>query len=162
MTPWFALEVKPLHERAVADLLAAKSNDVFLPTQQCTRCWSDRKKVLHQPLFPGYVFCRVDAFRRVDVLRTPGVRSIVSFGGTHIPVPEEQIEGIRRIVASGFPVETLPLCTLGAKVRVRNGPFIGLEGILSSVREKSRLVVNLELLQRSVAVQIDRSAISPI
>jgi transcription antitermination factor NusG len=160
--PWFALAVKSLHERTVADCLALKRYDAYLPVTRSARRWSDRMKTLEHPVFPGYVFCRLDYNRRVEVLRTPGVRSIVSFSGEAAPISDFEIERVRRMLAAGCPVEPWPFLCSGQQVRVRSGPFSGIEGILVEARDACRVVVSLELLQRSVAVQIDRAAIAPL
>src|ERR1035441_6663225 len=102
--PWFAVVIKPQHERAVQDGLCQKGLESFLPTYCAARRWSDRVKRLQLPLFPGYVFCRFEYGQRLPVLRTPGVRSIVSFGPEIIPVPNDDIDRIRRMVISGCGV----------------------------------------------------------
>ena len=155
--PWFALAVKSLHEHAVAECLEFKSFEVYLPIKRDVRRWSDRLKTIERPLFPGYVFCRLDCARRIEALRTPGVRSIVGFGGEVTPISEVEIERVRTLLASGHAVEPWPFINAGQRVRVHCGPFRGIEGILVSVRDSCRVVINLELLQRSVAVQIDSS-----
>jgi transcription antitermination factor NusG len=160
--PWFAITIKPHHEKAVQEGLDQKGLETFLPLYWATRRWSDRVKRLQLPLFSGYVFCRFDAGIRTPVLRTPGVRSIVSFGSDPLPVADFEIERIQRILASGAGVEPWPFLKVGQRVRVGAGALAGLEGILAEVRNTWRVVVNLELLQRSVAVQLDRDSIVPL
>ena len=159
---WFALAVKSLHENAVAQCLKYKGFEVYLPVKRDVRRWSDRVKTLERPLFPGYVFCRLDCARRIEALRTPGVRSIVTFGGEVMPISEIEIERVRTMLASGHPVEPWPFINAGQRVRVQSGPFLGIEGILVTVRDSCRVVISLELLQRSVAVQIDPSCLAPV
>jgi transcription antitermination factor NusG len=160
--PWFAVVIKPRHERAVLDGLSQKGLESFLPQYWAARAWSDRVKRLQLPLFPGYVFCRFEYGRRLPVLRTPGVRSIVSFGAEAIPVRDEDIERIRRMVTSGCSVEPWPFLKDGQRVRVADGPLTGLEGTLTGFRGTWRVVVGLDLLQRSVAVQLARDQITPL
>ncbi len=160
--PWFALAVKSLHEHAVAQCLEFKAFDVYLPVKRDIRRWSDRLTTIERPLFPGYVFCRLDCARRVEVLRTPGVRSIVTFGGKVTPISDVEIERVCIMLASGHAVEPWPFLNAGQRVRVHSGPFIGIEGILVAVRDSCRVVISLELLQRSVAVQIDPSCLAPV
>jgi transcription antitermination factor NusG len=160
--PWFAVTSKPQHERAVRDGLVQKGLESFLPLYWTTRRWSDRTKRLQLPLFPGYVFCRVESARRLPVLQTPGVRSLVSFGTEMIPIPEVEVQRIQRMVESGCLIEPWPYLHAGQRVRVDHGPLTGLEGTLSEVRNTWRVVVGLELLQRSVAVQLDRTQITPL
>jgi transcription antitermination factor NusG len=154
--------VKPQRENVVQEALEQKGLDVFLPMYWATRRWSDRVKRLKVPLFPQYVFCRADRSNRTTVLRTPGVRWIVSFGAEAIPVPEQEIEQIRRLVSSETAIEPWPFLRVGQRVRVDGGPLCGLEGILAEVRNTTRVVVGLELLQRSVAVELSRDRIRPL
>jgi transcription antitermination factor NusG len=154
--------VKPQRERAVQEGLEQKGLEAFLPMHWATHRWSDRLKRLRAPLFPQYVFCRADRGDRTAVLRTPGVRSIVSFGAEIIPVSEREIEQIQRLVSVDTEIEPWPFLRLGQKVRVDSGPLCGLEGILAEVRNTTRIVVSLELLQRSVAVELTRDRIRPL
>ena len=160
--PWFAVVVKPQHERVVRDGLSGKGLDSFLPTYRSTRHWSDRQKRLELPLFPGYVFCRFAPGNHQPVLRTPGVRSIVAFGTEYIPVPDSDIEQIRRVVSFGSSVEPWSFLSVGQRVRVHTGPLSGLDGILVEVRDTLRVVVGLELLHRAVAVPLDRDQLMPL
>jgi len=160
--PWFAITTMPHHEHAVQNGLVQRGLDSFLPTYCAARRWSDRVKRLQVPLFPGYVFCRFDYNHRLPVLRTPGVRSVLSFGAEAIPVSPEDIDRIRRIVTSGCPIEPWPFLKDGQRVLVNDGPLSGLEGVLTEFRSRWRVVVGLELLQRSVAVQFDRDQITPL
>jgi transcription antitermination factor NusG len=162
LLPWFALAVKALHEHAVAQCLESKHLESYLPVNRTSRRWSDRWKTIEQPLFPGYVFCRLDYNHRVEALRTPGVRSIVTFGAEVTPIADFEIERVRLMLAGGKPVEPWPFLRSGQQVRVHSGPFTGIEGILVAVRDSLRVVISLELLHRSVAVQIDRSCLTPI
>jgi transcription antitermination factor NusG len=156
---WFALTVKPQHERAVAGALKVKDLEEFLPLYRDRRRWSDRIKELELPLFPGYVFCRFDPCRKASVLATPGVRSVVSFGRTPVPLAESEIESIRAMIASGLPVGPWPFLNTGQTVRIEHGPLCGLEGILVQLKDAWRVVVSVPLLQRSVSVELDRCMI---
>jgi transcription antitermination factor NusG len=160
--PWFALTVKSLHEHAVAQCLEYKEFETYLPVFRSTRRWSDRLKSIEQPVFPGYVFCRMDYGRRVDVLRTPGVRSVVTIGSEITPISDLELENVRLMVAGGRSIEPWPYVQAGQRIRVHSGPFTGLEGILVTVPNSFRVVISIELLRRSVAVQIDRSCIAPV
>lgn len=160
--PWLALVIKPQRERVVQQGLEQKGLETFLPMYWATHRWSDRLKRLQLPLFPQYLFCRAGRPNRGAVLCTPGVRSIVSFGTEVIPVPEHEIEQIQRMLSSGNAVEPWPFLRAGQRVRVDGGPLSGLEGILAEMRNTSRVVVSLDLLQRSVAVQLDRELIRPV
>jgi len=160
--PWFAVVSKPQHEHAVHEGLSHNGLESFLPTYDAARRWSDRVKHLQLPLFPGYVFCRFGRPNKVRILRTPGVRSIVSCGTEILPVPQEEIDRIRLMVSSGAPLEPWPAIKTGQRVRVCDGPLFGLEGILAEIRNTTRVVVGMDFLQRSVAVQLDRGQIRPV
>jgi len=132
----------------------------FLPLYRVRRAWSDRTQTVEVPLFPGYVFCRFNYKQRLDVLNTPGVRSIVGFGATDIPVEDDAVEALQTLVASGRPMEPQPRILAGEKVRISRGPLEGVRGTLLREQGAWRVVVNVELLNRSVAVEIDREHIS--
>jgi transcription antitermination factor NusG len=153
---WFALTVKPRHEKATLLALQSRGLEAFLPVHEARRKWSDRIKRLEMPLFTGYVFCRFSLDNRLPVLSTPGVNSIVSFGGTPTSIPEAEIEAVRAMVASGLPLTPWPYLKAGQDVRIKAGPLRNLEGRLASARDTWHVVVNVELLQRSVAVTVER------
>jgi transcription antitermination factor NusG len=161
-TQWYVLNVKPQHEFAVGSALAERSIERFVPAYVTRRRWSDRVKTITLPLFATYVFCRFTAADRGAVLRTPGVRSVVSFAGCPAAVPDTEIEAIQRMAGSGIAVEPWPFLRAGERVRVLDGPLRGLEGLLASAADKPRVVVTVELLQRSVAVEVERAAIEPL
>ena len=158
--PWYALRVKPRHERASAAQLSARGAEVFAPLYVSKRRWSDRVKQLELPLFPGYLFCRFRTEQRLAVLTTPGVASIVGFGSVPIPVSDEEIESVRAITRSGLPYGPWPYVRVGDSVRIDCGCMSGMRGTLVRVRDDFRVVVNVELLQRSVALEIDRGLIT--
>jgi len=159
---WFALTVRPRHEKAVAERLFGKSLESYAPLYRERRRWSDRVQTVELPLFPRYVFCRFAFADRLKVLSVPSVQSVVGFGGKPTPVRDEEIDGIKTVVGSGLPVAPWHYLQVGQGVRICEGPLAGLEGIV--VREKSeyRVVINVELLQRAVAVEIDRDLVKAI
>jgi transcription antitermination factor NusG len=159
---WFALTVKSNHERAAAGALEYKGLQSFLPLCRARRRWSDRFRELDVPLFAGYVFCRFQREERSRVLACPGVTSVVGFGRAPEAVPEEEIEAVRRMVASSLPVTPWPFLRVGERVRIEAGPLSGLEGILTQLKDSWRVVVSVELLQRSVAAEVDRDVLSVI
>ena len=158
---WFALAVKPRHEKAVARNLDRKGLETFLPLYSSRRRWSDRMKTVQLSLFPGYVFCRFGQERRLDVLNLPSVISIVGFGNAAVPVPDAEIEAVRILLASGRRVGPWPYLKVGQRVHVERGALAGVEGILAREKDAWRVVISVEILQRSVAVEIDREMISP-
>jgi transcription antitermination factor NusG len=161
-TAWFALQVKSRWEKAVAASLRSKGYEEFLPLYCCRNRWSDRVKVVNLPLFPGYVFCRFEKGRRLPIVTTPGIVSVVGIGKDPQPVAPSEIEAIQALVASGLPVAPWPYLKTGDVVRVERGALEGVEGILTSLKNEFRVVLSITLLQRSVAVEIDRDFVSPI
>jgi transcription antitermination factor NusG len=158
---WYALAVKPQHEvRVFEGLNGLAEIEGFLPTYKDKRIWSDRVKILNAPLFPGYVFARFEyPARRVPVLRVAGVRSIVGFGNPPTPLAEEEICTIQTLVNSTFPVRPWPFLRTGQRVRIEHGPLRGVEGIILEQKDEWRMVVSVELLQRSISVLLDRSVL---
>jgi transcription antitermination factor NusG len=144
------------------EALTAKGNEAFLPTYRSRRRWSDRYKEIDAPLFPGYTFCRFDPIRRLPVLTTPGVVSIVGTTKGPVSIDEREIESVRAMVSSGFIVGPWPFLHEGEFVAVEHGPLQGVEGVIVSVKNQYRLVVSISLLQRSVAVEIDRAWVRPV
>jgi transcription antitermination factor NusG len=152
---WFALRVKPNAEKAAAAFLRRAGVEEYLPLVRDRRRWSDRWREIDAPLFPGYVFCRMPQDNGIRVVRTPGVLGFVGFGGDPAPIPENEIEAVRRMLASGRKLWTLMLQREGQRVRIRSGPLEGLEGVLLKIKDDEHVVVGLELLQRSVAVTLE-------
>lgn len=157
---WFALRVKPHHERAVAKALCNKGAEDFLPLYKARRRWSDRVKQLAAPLFPGYVFSRFDPRHRLSILTTPGVKFIVGRGKVPEPVADSEIAALQMIVQSGLAAEPWPFLQVGQPVQIDTGPLSGVEVI--ALKNHHRLVVSVTLLQRSVAVEVDRLWIEPV
>jgi transcription antitermination factor NusG len=159
---WYALTVKPNHERAAAQALESKALETFVPLFRSRRRWSDRIKELELPLFAGYVFCRFPGTERARILATPGVNSVVGFGNRPAPLDDGEIRAVRTLVASGLPAGPWPFLRVGERVRVEAGPLCGVEGILTQVKDAWRVVVSIELLQRSIAAEVDRDALSVV
>jgi len=150
------------HEMSVAEHLQGKSYEWFLPLYKARRRWSDRVKEVSSPLFPGYLFCRFNPHDRLPILKTPGVTQIVGYNHVPVPVDEHEIEAIRRLIASGLPNFPCAFLQVGSKVRIETGALRGLEGMLTELKGKRRLVLSITLLQRSVAVEIDSDAVSVV
>jgi transcription antitermination factor NusG len=155
---WYALYTRHQHEKAVARVLSGKGFQVFLPLYDAVRRWKDRTKQISLPLFPCYVFLQ-GVHRRLDILSTPGVHSVVSSEGRPAPISEEEIEAIRRMIESKALIEPHPFLKTGDWIRVKAGPLAGVEGILVRKKNQWRLVVSVELLQKSVAVEVDASSV---
>jgi len=160
--PWFALQVRTRYESFVAAHLGGRGYEWFLPTYKSRRRWSDRFEEIEQPLFPGYVFCRLDPSNRLPILTTPGVFLIVGVGKTPLSIAESEIAAIQATIKSGLPSQPWPFLQIGQTVRIEHGPLSGLEGILLEVRGHHRLVLSVTLLQRSIAVQLEDAWVSPV
>lgn len=153
---WHAVYTRHQNEKVAARNLEHKGFEVFLPLYSEIRRWKDRRKKLSLPVFPCYVFLRGLLGRRLDVLTTPGVHSVVGNAGRAALVPQEEIEAIRRVVDIRAHLEPCPYLRIGDRARVKTGPLRGLEGILLRKRDgSSRLILSIELLRRSVAVEVD-------
>lgn len=159
--PWYAIRVKSKFERVVAQSLTSKGFQSFLPLYKERRSWSDRVKVVELPLFPGYVFCSLDVQRRLPALQTPGVLYFVAFDGEPAPVDSVELKTLQQAVASGRGLAPWPYLKEGQRVVVARGPMRGRSGILLKIRDEYRLIIGITLLQRSVAVEIDREAVRP-
>ena len=159
---WFAVCTRHQHEKTAARILEYKEFEVFLPLYKARHRWKDRIKEVSLPLFPGYVFVREGSKRWLAVLTTPGVSSIVSCGGQPSVVPFSEIEGVKRVVESNLPVEPHPFLKAGDLVRVKFGPIAGLEGILLRKKNVARLVLSVEMLGKSAAVEVDATDVERI
>ena len=154
---WFAVQTRPRHEKKVSVELLEKGLLSFLPLQRQQRQWSDRQKWIELPLFSNYVFVRMggDAEQRTRVLRTMGVVRFAGASGHGTPIPEVQIEDLRAIVKRRIPMAPHAFVNVGEKVRIRGGALNGIEGVLMAIKDNRRLVVSVDLIQKSVAIQLD-------
>ena|ERR1700733_1781699 len=159
MPTWFALRVRPKHEKAVASNLSKLGFDEYVPLHRVRRLWSDRVKVLDAPLFAGYIFCRFTYSERLRVLNSPGVESIVGFGNNDVPVDDSEIAAVRTLVASGKPLANLPFLKIGQDVLIERGPLAGIRGVVLRDEQAWRVVVSVEALDRSIAVEVDREVL---
>jgi transcription antitermination factor NusG len=159
---WFALRVKPHFEKLVASVAHNKGFEEFLPLHRSRRRWSDRYQSVELPLFPGYVFCRLDPQYRLPLLTIPGVLHFVGIGKVPAPVDEAEIVAIRTALQAGLGAEPWPFLETGQLVKIEDGPLAGMEGLLVEVRKQQRLVVSVTLLQRSIAVEIERDWAKPL
>jgi len=158
---WNAVYTRHQHEKLVAGSLAGNGFEVFLPTYNVIRRWTDRKKQLSLPLFPCYVFVRSNFERRLRVLTTPGVHFLVMFAGRPAPIPDLEMDAIRKAVESRLRVEPHPFLRCGDSVRVKSGPLADVEGILVRKKGSYRLILSAELLGKSIAVEIDAFSVEP-
>ncbi len=159
---WFAVQVVPQHEHKVATQLRYKGQEEFLPLTAAHHQWSDRRKLVSRPLFPGYVFCRAKRSSFGTILSTPGVHKIVSFGGTAYPIPEIEIQSLQQALGSGREVCVTAHLTVGQRVQVSRGPLSGITGIVMRQKNRERLVISVELIMKSVSVEIAPSELIPL
>ena len=159
---WNAIYTRHQHEKIVADNLTRSGLEVFLPTYNVIRQWTDRKKCLSLPLFPCYVFLRSPFEQRWTILATPGVHSFVMCAGRPAPIPDLEIEAVRKAVASSLRVEPHPFLRCGDWVRVKSGPLEGIEGILVRKKGSYRLILSLQQVGKSMAVEVDAFSVEPL
>src|SRR5580692_12369391 len=155
--PWFAILARTGREKSATLLLENNGYECYLPTIKFTRQWSDRLKEIELPLFPGYLFCRMNPHNRLPVLITPGVIQIVGVGKTPIPVDEQEIAAIQRVGKSGISTMPWPYLQVGHVAQIEEGPLRGMTGIVIRIKSGLKLVLSVNLLQRSIAVEVDRS-----
>jgi transcription antitermination factor NusG len=159
---WYAAYTCANHEKRVCEQLTQRRLASFLPVYESVRRWGDRRMRLQLPLFPGYVFVRIPLVDRLHVLQVPGVVRLVGFNGCPSPLPEEEIEGLKAGLAAGVVAEPHPFLTVGRRVRIMGGPLEGRQGILLRRKGSLRVVLSIELIMRSVVVEVDESNVEPI
>jgi transcription antitermination factor NusG len=153
---WYALRIKPRHEKAVQRQLETDGFEAYLPLQKERRQWSDRRKDLEVPLFPGYTFVRLPdgPVERVRVLRKSGVLGFVGNSQRYAAIADEEIQNIRLLLGSGVPFCPHPYLRTGQRVRITDGVLCGLEGTVLRVANDESLVVSIDLIERSLIVRL--------
>jgi transcription termination/antitermination protein NusG len=159
---WYAAYTSPRHEKQVSRQIEGRQVQSFLPLYRSVRRWKDRRKLVELPLFPGYVFVHMALKQRTEVLQVPGVVHLVSFQGRPAALPDAEIEGLRQKLAGNVRMEPHPYLRVGRRVRVHSGSVAGLEGILVRRKDKFRVVLSIDLIQRSVVVEVDETDIEPV
>jgi len=158
---WYALQIRPGREKRVCQALQQKGYQPFLPLYRTRRNWSDRTKFIDLPLFPGYIFSQCDPARPLAITTTPGVIGFVGAGRKAIAIESHEIDSVRSVVNSGLDVKPWPFLRPGRRVRIDRGPLRGLTGAILAIKRSYLLVVAINLLQRSVAVDLDPTWVSP-
>ncbi len=155
---WYTLATKSRHEKVVKDGLDLKGYEVFLPLRTVIKKWSDRKKKVEEPLFKGYVFVKMPYRQRIPALETEGVARIVMFNGRPGIVHESEISTIKQILEAnrrhGVTVEAVEGIKAGDIVEVTSGPLIGLQGQYSEIKNENRLVIAIDSIGKSLAVEV--------
>jgi len=154
---WYALYTCARHEKRVAEQMERRRVACFLPLYRSVRRWKDRRKELELALFPGYVFVYMSLANKVQALEIPGVVNFVSFNGKPATLPAQEIEALRDRLAADARIEPHPYLRAGRRVRVRSGPFQGFEGIVLRRKDRCRLIFSLDLIQRSLAIELDEA-----
>jgi transcription antitermination factor NusG len=152
---WYAVQTCANHEKRVAQQLGRRAVEVYLPQYASVRKWKDRRVRLDLPLFPGYVFVHLVLRDRLQVLQTPSVVRLVGFSGQPTPLPDHEIDVLRQGLAHDVQMQPHPYLKVGQRVRVKSGPLAGLEGLLQRKKKHSRFIISLDLIMRSVSVEID-------
>jgi transcriptional antiterminator NusG len=155
MESWFAVWTQSRHEQMVRNELERRNIDAFLPTVTRWSRWKDRKKRIDWPLFPGYCFARFNPEEMLPVLKCTGVVAVVSFDGKPAPIPDYEIEGIRRLLASNLPCDPCPLIPEGSMVEIIRGPLAGVIGRLVRKGSRARVFLAVELLNSGFNVDVE-------
>ena len=159
---WYAVQTSARHEKRVHQRFAERSVESFLPLYETINRWKDRRVRVQLPLFPGYIFAHLDLVERLKVLQVAGVARFVNFGGVAIPVPTAEIESLRAGLIGGLRVEPHPYLKVGRRARVKSGPLQGLVGILLRKKNLERFIISLDLIQRSISVEIDAAELESL
>ena len=159
---WYALQVMPRRETKALLLLICKGYESFLPTYKVRRAWSDRVKVLEQPLLPGYIFCRIQETAFGLVLTTPSLGRFVTVGGTPCPISNDEICSLARVSGSGLAALPHPYFRVNQQVQVVNGFFAGVVGAVLRVGNQRRLIVSVNAIERSFSIAIDEADVIPL
>ena len=160
---WFAVQTRPRYEKKVALGLQEKGIQGYLPLHSVKHQWSDRKRLVSLPLFPGYTFVRIAADQdvRVAVLRINGVHSFVGAGGLGTSIPDSEINSVQELLKHRIPFQMYPFLKTGQHVHIRGGCLDGVRGILTAINGDHSLVVSVELLQRSIAMRLTGYQVEP-
>jgi transcription antitermination factor NusG len=159
---WYAVSVRPRYEKLVTRHLRHRGLNCFLPLYRSVRRWRDRRKELDMALFPGYVFVNLNARDRLGVLRAPGVLRFVTFQGQPATVPESEIRALESSLSAGLRPQPHPYLRQGKRVRVKSGPLTDTEGIMVRRKEGFRLVLSVDLVMRSVMLEVDEGDVEPL
>lgn len=156
ITHWYAIYTRSRHEKVVAEQLWGKQIECFLPLREVVSRWKDRRKRVQLPLFPGYLFVHVPIQeRRLDILKVPSVARIIAVNGEAMPIPDAQIDSVKRLVFSTFPCDPYPYLSSGDRVEIIRGPLKGMRGILVEKKSALKFILSVDLIQQSVACEID-------
>jgi len=159
---WYAVSVRPRHEKEVTRHLEYRGLNYFLPVYRSVRRWKDRRKELDMALFPGYVFVNLNLRDRLGVLQAPGVVQFVTFQGQPAALPDSEIRALESSMSAGLRPQPHPYLYQGRRVRVKRGLLAGAEGIMIRRKERFRLVLSIDLIMRSVMLEVDEADVEPL
>lgn len=159
---WYAVYTSARCEKRVAQQFTEKSIEHFLPLYGTVHRWKNGRHRVELPLFSGYVFVRIPLTGRLPVVQTPGVVRLVGFGGLPLRLDDSEIEGMRSALSAGMIAEPYPYLTAGMKVEISSGPLQGRQGILLRRRKSCRVVLSLDAILRSIAVEVDEASVVPV
>ncbi len=157
---WFALQTLSRHEKVVRSQLEMRNVETFLPTMRRLSQWTDRKKEIEVPLFAGYCFARFSLANQLPVLQSQGVVRVIGSGGQAEPIPDEEIESLRKLISSPSDYVCCQYLTEGMLVEVISGPLQGVKGRLVREARPCRLVLSISLIQRAVTIEIDAASVA--
>jgi len=159
---WYAVYTRPKHEKRVAESLTNQNIEHYLPLVQEKHNWADRKKVVEVPLIKGYVFVHIGLAQSLYVLETYGVVRFVTFNRQYAPIPDFQIEAIRRTLDLGYNLMPTEYLGVGQLVEVVEGPLQGTIGRIQSIRNEHKFVISLDAIKASYMIQIDPENLRPL
>lgn len=159
---WYVAHTRPNHEKRVAKQLGQRRLEHLLPLYNSIRQWKDRKVRLAMPLFPGYVFARFSLRERLRVLEIPGVAGLVGFGTRPAQLADEEIESVQRCMSCPGEIKPHPYLCVGRRARVKSGPLRGLEGFIVQLKNRTRMVLSFDLIQRSATLDADQIELEPV
>lgn len=159
---WYAAHTRSRHEKSVSEQLHHRRVETFLPSYEMVRHWKNGDHRITLPLFPGYTFVRIALKDRLQVLKTPGLVRLVGFNGIPVPLADHELDTLQNALLQGMRAEPHPYLSVGRRVRITAGPLTGREGLLVRKRNSRRVVLSIDLIQRSILVQIDAEVLEPI
>ena len=160
--PWYALHARSRHEKLVSSGLSEKGITHYLPLVEVVKKWSDRRKLIEEPLFPGYIFVNISYYDRISVLEIRGTVQIVGSNGKPWPIPSKEIKAVYLALKSKLKHDPYPYLKVGNNVYVTRGPLQSCQGILIEKNKKHRLVLSIHLIGQSISVEIDAADIKPL
>ena len=161
-THWYALYTRSRHEKYVDQELNKKGIETFLPLRRVMHHWSDRRQIIEEPLFKGYLFVRIPLSNRFNVLNTVGAVNFVGISAGPLEVPERELMTVRQFIEQEIQIDPFPYLKEGDRVYVRSGPFKGVEGFIVRKDKHCRLVISLDLLMQSISIEIDQASVEPV